>query len=126
VENPPALRFYERNLTEMIRACRRAGVQVALLRPSVDPARIRSTGVRIGTGIVPKADFLELLHAFMAVEQGVADRERVALVAHRFTEGPDSLDRMFIDPVHLNGEGNRMLAEDVAAVLLGKELLRVR
>jgi lysophospholipase L1-like esterase len=118
VENEPALRFYAENLAAMAQACREAHARVYFLRPSVDPAHLPPEGMKIWRRVVPPDAFLALLDRFTERLETVATREHVPVVRHRLCRADSTQSRYFIDPVHLEGEGNRIVAEDVAAAVL--------
>jgi lysophospholipase L1-like esterase len=117
VHNERALRFYADNLAAMARDCRAHGAQLVFVRPSMDPAHIPAAGMKIGPRLLPRAAFAALLRAFAARLEQAAAREHVPLFDHRFDEGDPALSGFFLDPVHLNEDGNEMLAEEIAAYL---------
>ena len=117
VDNEPALDLYAENLQAISGACRRAGVLLLLLRPSVDPARIPAEGMKIWRRVVAPSDFVALLDRFVERLESTAEQEGVPVVRHRLCRADSTLSPYFIDPVHLNRVGNRMLAEDVLRAL---------
>jgi lysophospholipase L1-like esterase len=117
VDNEPALRYYAENLEAMVRDCRRAGVPIFFLRPSVDPSHIPPEGMKIWRRTVPPQEFMALLDQFVTRLESVAAREQVPIVRHRLCRADSTQSEFFLDPVHLTGGGNRILAEDVASAL---------
>jgi lysophospholipase L1-like esterase len=123
VENPEALRTYEHHLTSMVRRCRSKGVPIRFVQPCVDPSSIPREGMRIWRQTVSAPAFMTLLHDFEGVLENVLREQGTAMIPSRLAgERPENTE-FFLDPVHLNREGNRILAEDIAAYLLQEELL---
>lgn len=114
VRNEAALRFYADNLTAMVRECRQARARIYFLAPSVDHAHIPPEGMKIWRRTISPAAFTTLLDEFTRTMESVAAREQVPVVHHRLSHSDPALSGYFNDPVHLNGQGNRLLAEDVA------------
>jgi lysophospholipase L1-like esterase len=101
----------------MVRACRRAGVRVVLVPSAFDPERIPRPGMKIGRRTIPAAEFERILDAFRSTQAQVAKREKVTLAHHRLERADAETRRYFLDPVHLDGEGNRLVAEDLISAL---------
>jgi hypothetical protein len=64
--------------------------------------------------------FLALLADFDQALEQMAALEGVPVIGRRFAAGDPAWTREFLDPVHLNRGGNRLLAEDVAAAIVGR------
>lgn len=120
-ENGKAREFYTRNLDEIVQVCKRAGVRVVLLRPSVDEGHIPTDGMKIWHSTVPKYRFAGLLRDYEAAMDGVARRNGVPVLQHRLAAARPEQSALFLDPVHLTGAGNEILAEDLAAFLAERD-----
>ena len=123
VHNPRALDFYRSNLIEIARHCNRGGAKLVFLAPSVDPGHVPQTGMKIGRRTIPKSDFLTLLDAFVASLHAAAAEVGVPVIEHRLDSRDPEFTTYFLDPVHLTGKGNEMLARDVADQIVAKGLL---
>jgi lysophospholipase L1-like esterase len=123
IRNDRALQHYRAKLLEMTKQCSQHDIKLVLLAPSVDPAHIPSSGMKIGRSTVSKADFLGLLDDFIAELHAVGTAAGVPVIDHQLAHRDPAHSNYFIDPVHLTGPGNAILARGLANRILADGLL---
>jgi lysophospholipase L1-like esterase len=110
---------YEAGLREVIGRCQQAGARVVVCTPSV-----------IGERMDGSNQFDEMLDQYAAISRKVADELSCQLVdlrkkflQHLKDHNQDNAERgvLTTDGVHLNAEGNRLVAKSIVAVLCGQD-----
>jgi lysophospholipase L1-like esterase len=123
--SPEALTHYRGNLQRIVDRCREHRVSLMFTLPPLQEDHIPADGMRIGRQRVPRDVFLSAANAFTAVLEEVAASNDVPLVRHRVAGAAHPDASLFLDAAHPRAEGYRLLAEDVAAVLLQRGLIGV-
>ena len=121
--NSEALRFYARNLDDIVQQCNRKGTRLAFVRPSMDLSFVPERGMKISRRTIERQSFIDQLEEFTRTLDVVAREHAIPVVGHRLSASDPLFRPCFLDPVHLNAEGNRLLAEDIAAYLVQSDLL---
>lgn len=116
-ENPAARAYYARNLEQIVTECSKRQVPLVFFVPSVNENFLPETGIPIGRQVVSKASFMRRLEEYAGEVEAIAGRHGVP-VARLRVDVSETKNAYFIDPVHLNVAGNRLLAEDVEASLV--------
>ena len=116
--NAEALAHYRDNLRAMLSLAAKHGIAVALVEPPFAPALLPEEGLNEFHVRYTRPFFLEVAARHRAAMAEVAREFRVPVVDHRLSLSKGGGQRQyFLDLLHPTPEGNRMMADDVAAAL---------
>ncbi len=128
VERPPtrnakAVAFFGENMQAIARACNERGIGVVFVRPTIQTRLLPESGMRIGPRSIPPAFFEGLLADFDRELVRVARETQAVLVSHPIVLGNDLPDSLFLDPAHPTPHGYTLVARDIAAALMQRQLV---
>ena len=116
--NAEALAQYRDNLRAMLGLARQHGIDAVLVEPPFAPELMPEEGLNEFHVRYTRPFFLDVAARHRAVMAEVAREFGVPVVDHRLSLSKGGAGKQyFLDLLHPTPEGNRMLAEDVAAAL---------
>jgi lysophospholipase L1-like esterase len=124
--NERALEYYKKNLSEMIRVCRKGGARVILMYPPFDANRLEDRNVPETGRHYTRAFTIELLGRYTEAMNEVASETGVPVVDHPLSANRHPDTSLFGDPVHALPAGNRAMARAVGEMIRGRGLLEKR
>ena len=117
--NADALAHYRDNLRAMLRLAATHGVEVALVEPPFTPDLLPEQGLNEFHVRYTRPFFLQTAAQYRAAMAEVAAEFGVPVVDHRLSlSAGGAPSGYFLDLLHPTPEGNRLMAEDVAATLV--------
>lgn len=122
-KNVKAMAHFRDNLVEMVVRCRKQGVAILLLQPTIQSHLLPEAGMRIGPRTVPRDFFAELLEGFNHELDAVSQQLDVPIVRHPISLGNTLPDSLFLDPAHPTRYGYALVARHVAAKLDSLQLV---
>ncbi len=123
VWNEPAFLAYRANLEEAFRLGRDRGVPLVFFDPPFDGGQMPEAGLnRFHIGY-SKEFFLDVARRHVAAAEELAKSYGVGVAHHALSMEHLAQGELFLDPLHPNAEGNRLLAHDLARYLMDEGLL---
>ena len=124
VWNQPAFDAYGDNVEAMILRAQEEDVPIVLFETTFAASLMTVLGLSRAHISYSRDYFIEVAMRYQEAAAEIAARHGVSMVKHRVALGrPDRGEETFVDPIHPNALGNQMLAEDMAAFLVGNGLL---
>lgn len=122
VPNPRALDYFAVNIGRMLDAGAHGGVSIVFVEPPFCASRITDQGM-VGMGIRYTPGYVEhLVHQYSDALRGVAGTRRAPVIDHGVSLHHQPSSALFIDFIHPNREGYRVLADDLATALMDDNL----
>jgi lysophospholipase L1-like esterase len=109
-----ALVEYRANLAKILRLCKSKQITVAFVEPPYCHGRIPQAGIAMWKNRFSKKFLLRLAQMFLEVQMDEAKAHRVGVIRHQLGVWEHSTPDHFVDFIHTDGEGNRMIAQSVA------------
>jgi lysophospholipase L1-like esterase len=112
-----ALIEYKANIARIAQLCRTKGVPIVFVEPPFSEQAVPAAGETMWHNRFSKKFVPKIVDRFLAAQLEEAESQRVPFVRHGFGVSERPTEEHFLDFLHVDGEGNRMIAQSIADFL---------